>query len=311
MKRDKISFVIPCYGSEKTISKLISDIVSTVADKNQYEIVCINDGSFDNVYSILERLSESNQNIKVINLSKNFGQHNAIMAGFHYITGDIVVCLDDDNQIDPKDCYKLIEALGNDADIVWGKYPVKKENIFRLIGSFAAKKMSQWLCSVPKDVYLSSYFCCKRFVVKEVIRYENTYPYLPGLLFRVTKTVKNVNVSHYERKLGKSGYSIRKLISLWLNGFTAFSIKPLRLASFLGFFTAIAGFIYSIIIMLRKVMNPEILMGYSSIMCALLFIGGMLMLMIGLVGEYIGRIYICLNKSPQYVIRNTINIDEK
>lgn len=306
----KLSFVIPCYGSEKTIGNVVKEIEDTVSSKNDYEIICINDCSPDGVYVILEKLAQSNKKLKVINLARNFGQHGAIMAGCHYVTGDIVVCLDDDGQTDPKDCYKLIDALNDDVDIVYAKYPVKKETPFRLFGSWTAKKMSEWLCSIPKNISLNSYFACKRFVINEVIRYENAYPYLAGLLFRATKKVINVDVTHHERKYGKSGYSFKKLVTLWVNGFTAFSVKPLRIATLLGGLVAGIGFLYAILIIVKKLLAPSTPMGYSSMMCVLLFIGGMLMLMLGLIGEYIGRIYICLNKSPQYVIKNSINIED-
>lgn len=307
----KLSFVIPCYGSEKTIQHVVVDIVSTVKDKNPYEIICVNDCSPDAVYPVLEKLAVDNKNVKVVNLARNFGQHNALMAGFRQVTGDVVVCLDDDGQTDPKDCYKLIEALDEDSDIVYAKYPKKKESPFRLFGSWTATKMGQWLCSIPKGIDLNSYYVCKRFVVNEMIRYENPYPYLAGLQVRATHRLKNVEIPHYEREYGKSGYSLRKLISLWMNGFTAFSVKPLRIATVLGGGTAGLGFLYAIYIVVKKILSPSVLIGYSSMMCVLLFVGGMIMLMLGLIGEYIGRIYICINKAPQYVVRNTINIDEK
>lgn len=304
----KLSFVIPCYGSEKTVAHVVEGIVQTVADKNPYEIVCVNDCSPDGVYSVLEGLAAENKCLKLVNLARNFGQHAAIMAGYHYVTGDIVINLDDDGQTDPRDCYTLIDALDEKTDIVYAKYPSKKESPFRLFGSWTAKKMSQWLCSIPKDIELNSYYACKRFVVDEMIRYENAYPYLAGLQVRATRQLGNVEVPHYEREYGRSGYSLRKLVALWMNGFTAFSVKPLRIATFIGAVTASVGFLYAVYTFVKKLLHPTVLMGYSSLMCALLFIGGMIMLMLGLIGEYIGRIYICLNKSPQYVVRNTVNI---
>lgn len=307
----KLSFVIPCYGSEKTIAHVVTDIVSTVQDKNAYEIICVNDCSPDGVYSVLEGLAANNKNVKVVNLARNFGQHNALMAGFRQVTGDVIVCLDDDGQTDPKDCYKLIDALDDDVDIVFAKYASKKESVFRLVGSLVAKKMSQGLCDIPKDIDLNSYWVCKRFVIREVIRYENAYPYIAGLLIRATRKLKNVDIPHHEREYGKSGYSLHKLISLWLNGFTAFSVKPLRIATVVGGIVAGLGFLYAIYIAVKKIFNPAMPMGYSSMMCILLFVGGMIMLMLGLIGEYIGRIYICLNKAPQYVIRNTVNIEDE
>ena len=304
-----LSFVIPCYRSEHTIENVINEIIETVSSRSEwdYEIICVNDCSPDGVYSVLEKLALNNKKIKVVNLARNFGQHNALMAGYRQVKGEIVVCLDDDGQTKPEDCFKLIDALDENSDIVYAKYPRKKESLFRLFGSWTARRMSQWLCSIPKNIELNSYFACKRFVIDEMIRYDNPYPYLAGLQVRATRRLKNVDIPHHEREFGKSGYSFHKLVSLWLNGFTAFSVKPLRLATLIGGLVSSAGFLYMIFIIIKKIQHPDMAMGYSSMMCVMLFIGGMLMLMLGLIGEYIGRIYICLNKSPQYVIRNTVN----
>lgn len=311
MKVQKLSFVIPCYNSERTISKVIDDIVNTVSEKNPYEIICVNDCSADNVYSVLKELAHGNKHLKVVNLARNFGQHSALMAGYNYVTGDIVICLDDDGQTNPKDCYTLIGALNDEIDIAIAKYPSKKESPFRLFGSWTAKKMGQWLCAIPKNIELNSYFACKRFVIDEVIKYDNAYPYIAGLLLRVTKKVTNVTVPHHNRAFGKSGYTFKKLLNLWMNGFTAFSVKPLRISSFIGAFLAGLGFLYLIFLFIKKIINPDVPMGYSSLMCTVLFVGGMLMLMLGCIGEYVGRIYICLNKSPQYVVRNTVNVEDE
>lgn len=302
MNKTKLSFVIPCYGSEKTIKHVVSDIVATVENKNPYEIICVNDCSPDRVYAVLEKLAAENKNIKVVNLAKNFGQHNAMMAGYHHVTGDIVITLDDDGQTDPKMCYKLIDAVDNDTDVVYARYPSKKHNIFRNFGTWMSKIMKIWLCDWPKSLTGTSYFAAKRFVIDEIKKYENPYTFPTGLIIRVTRKVKNVDIEHHAREVGKSGYSIKKLVALWMNGFTAFSVKPLRIATFFGGITAIVGFFYAIYTIANKILHPELPMGYSSLMCVLLFIGGMLMLMLGLIGEYIGRIYICLNKAPQYVI---------
>lgn len=162
----------------------------------------------------------------------------------------------------------------------------------------------------PKDLYLSSYFAAKRFIVDEMARYTNPYPYVIGLVLRTTKKIANVDVNHREREIGTSGYTLGKLLALWFNGFTAFSIKPLRMATALGGFSAFAGFLYGIYTIIKKLVNPNVVIGFSSLMAAIVFIGGMIMLMLGIIGEYIGRIYISMNNSPQYVIRECINEQE-
>lgn len=309
LKYNKISFVIPCYGSEKTISKVIENIESTVYQNDDFEIICVNDCSKDNVYKVLCDLAITDKKLKVINLAKNAGQHNAIMCGLRHTSGDVIVCLDDDGQTDPKQCYKLINALDDIHDIAYANYTSKKHSTFRNIGSLINRKMSEYLCDIPKEIVSNSYFACKRFIVDEIIKYEYPYTFLSGLIARTTHNYQNVPIEHFDRFDGHSGYSFSKLISLWLNGFTAFSIKPLRIATLFGFLFAVLGFVFGIYQIINKLINPSVIIGYSSIICAILFIGGMLMIMLWLIGEYIGRIYICINHAPQYIIKEKINCD--
>ena len=196
-------------------------------------------------------------------------------------------------------------------DVVYAYYEKIKQNPFRVFGHYLSQKMSEIMLNMPKGLKGSSFFVMKKFVADEVVRYENAYPYISGLIIRSVKRIACVPVSQRKRLVGKSGYTLHKLISLWLNGFTAFSVKPLRIATILGGGMSCMGFLYAIYLILRRLWNPDVPVGYSSMMCALIFLGGVLMLMLGLIGEYIGRIYICLNKSPQYVIRDTINIMEE
>ena len=183
---------------------------------------------------------------------------------------------------------------------------------FRNFGSKVNDKMAQWLIGKPKELKIMSYFACKRYVVDAVLRYPNPFPYISGLLLRVTNKVKNVEVHHRERIEGKSGYTLGKLLLLWVNGFTAFSIKPLRIATFIGVIMAVIGFIYGIYVIINKFfIHPGVPLGYSSTMAVMLFIGGMIMLLLGMIGEYVGRIYISINRSPQYVIRRTVGVEDK
>lgn len=308
----KLSFVIPCYNSEKTIGVVVDEIIETVTAHGgyDYEIVLVNDSSPDNVFGTITELCKNNKRIKGIDLAKNFGQHSAIMAGFNNVTGDIVVCLDDDGQTPAKEMFSLIDELDKN-DLVFAKYKDKKHSFFRNAGSMVNDKMAQWLIGKPRDLKIMSYFACKRYVVDEVLKYKNSYPYISGLLLRVTNKVANVEVNHRERLEGKSGYTIKKLFLLWINGFTAFSVKPLRIATFIGCLTAVIGFIYGLFVIIHKILNPLTPMGYSSTMAVLLFIGGMIMLLLGMIGEYVGRAYISLNNAPQFVIRDSLNLDNE
>lgn len=308
----KLSFVIPCYRSEHTITEVVQEIKKTVAKRSayDYEIILVNDSSPDNVYNVISELSTLDHKVKGLDLANNFGQHAALLTGLRYVTGDIVICLDDDGQTPPSEMFKLIEKLDEGFDVVFAKYEDKKHSLFRNLGSQVNDFMTRILLGKPKDLSIMSYFCCKRFVIDEIIKYNNPYPYMPGLLLRTTNKITNVLIPHFDRKDGSSGYTFKKLIRLWVNGFTAFSVKPLRISTLVGALFAFLGFLYGIYVIINKFLNPDAPLGYSSTMAMLVFIGGTILFMLGLVGEYIGRIYISINHSPQAVVRQSINIED-
>ena len=306
-----VSFVIPCYKSALTIGSVIAEITDAMAalPAYEYEIVLVNDCSPDNTFEVIRGICETNDKVKGINLAKNFGQHAALMAGFAQAKGDIVVCLDDDGQTPANEVGKLLAGIENGADVVYARYAHKKHSWFRNFGSKVNELMTRVMLGKPKDLYASSYFAAKRFVVDEVLRYKNAYPYVIGLVLRSTKSIVNVDVTHREREIGTSGYTLGKLLALWINGFTSFSVKPLSLATMAGTICAGLGFLYDIYTVIKKFVNPAVPVGFSSLMSAIMFIGGMLMLMMGMIGEYIGRIYVCMNNSPQYVIKEKVGKD--
>ncbi len=310
----KISFVIPCYRSEHTLEHVVDELEETMKRPRlmtsyEYEIILVNDCSPDNTLETIKELCAKKSYIKGIAFARNFGQHAALMAGLRQSTGDYVVCLDDDGQTPADEVDKLLDKLEEGFDAVYAKYEHKQHSGFRNLGSKVNELMTRILLEKPKELYLSSYFAVKRFIVEDMIRYENSYPYVIGLVLRATKNITNVVVNHREREEGTSGYTLKKLLGLWFNGFTAFSVKPLRIATCIGGVSAIVGFLYGIYTIIKKFVNPDVPMGFSSTMAVLVFFGGMIMIMLGLIGEYIGRIYISMNNSPQYVIRERINID--
>ena len=304
-----VSFVIPCYRSVQTIGRVVEEIDTTMKSLSSYhyEIVLVNDSSPDDTYEVIRALCGQRTDICGVNLAKNFGQHAALMAGFRYAHGDVVVCLDDDGQTPADEVGKLLDKIDEGYDVVYAKYTRKHHSGFRNFGSKINELMTRVMLGKPKKLYISSYFAARKFVVEEMMRYTNPYPYVIGLVLRTTKNIANVEVTHRDREMGTSGYTIGKLLGLWFNGFTAFSIKPLRIATAMGCLTACGGFIYGIYTVIKKFVNPAVPVGFSAIMAALVFIGGMIMLMLGLIGEYIGRVYISLNNSPQYVIKECLN----
>ncbi len=307
-QKTKVSFVIPCYRSEQTLPHVVKEVCDAMGklEKYSYEIVLVNDSSPDGTMETIRRLAREVPGVTGIGLAKNFGQHAALMAGFHEADGDIVVCLDDDGQTPACEVGRLLAGIEAGNDVVYARYPDKKHSAFRNFGSRVNELMTRVMLGKPKELYISSYFAARRFVVEDMLNYENCYPYVIGLVLRATKHISNVDVTHREREAGTSGYTMKKLLALWFNGFTAFSIKPLRIATVIGTMTAAAGFLYGIYTVVKKFVNPDVPLGFSSMMSALVFIGGMLMLMLGLIGEYIGRMYISMNRSPQFVVREKI-----
>ena len=307
-----ISFVIPCYRSEKTVSSVIDEILHKMNERREktFEIIAINDQSPDRVLDVLKEYAKKIPCIKVIDLAKNMGKHAALMAGYSFAVGDIVVNLDDDGQCPLNNLWELLQPLEQGYDVSFAAYPQKKESLFKRFGSRLNDLMARSLIGKPKGVQITNFSAMKRFVVNEILQYHNPYPYIDGLILRTTLKIANVTMEERNRESGTSGYTFRKSLALWINGFTAFSVKPLRLADMLGIFIAVIGFAFTLIIIIRKVIDPTVAIGYSSTMAVILFIGGMIMLLLGVLGEYIGRIYISLNNSPQYVIRETYNIEK-
>ncbi len=300
-----ISIVIPCFNSEKTIGAVVDEIVSVVQDKLEYEIILVNDGSTAALWDEIKRISDQySGRVKGIRFAKNFGQHSALMAGYREAKGDVVIQMDDDGQCDPKGIYTLLDKIEEGYDAVYARYPDAQKAKWRSLGSAINRRMCISLIDMPPNIYPMSFSAYRRFVIEEMIRYDKPYPYVGGLVFRATSNLCDVEIAHRKRLDGKSNYSLMKLIRLWLNGFTAFSVKPLEIASVSGVLIALAGLVYAIVIVIKKIFHFPYLEGWSSMIALTMFLDGFLLIMMGLVGEYIGRIYICLNNAPQYVIRD-------
>lgn len=305
MISDSVSFVIPCYRSEYTICDVVEELLNIIRELNipKYEIILVNDCSPDNVWNIIKKLCIQNGNIRGISLARNFGQHAALLAGYSIANYDIVVSLDDDGQAPVDELGLLIDKLNEGYDAVYAYYEEIKQNSFRKFGTYMAGKMGQIMIGFPKDFKGSSFYAVRKFVVSEMIKYDNPYPYLAGLLYRTTHNIACVMTHQRKRAYGTSGYSFWGLLKLWLNGFTAFSVKPIRLGAIAGMFLSATGLIVASVLVIKKFLNPGIVMGWTSIISAILVVGGLILAMLGLVGEYVGRIYISINNSPQYVIK--------
>lgn len=307
----KISFVIPCYRSENTIEIVINDIIKKLQERPEYdyEIMAVNDCSPDGVLGVLRKLCMENSKIKVLDLAANVGKHTAVLAGYGQVEGDYVVSVDDDGQCPIEHLWDLIAPLEQGHDMAMAKYEKKKQSKFKNFGSYVNDKMSQAMLDKPAGLHFSNFIARKKFVCKAMAQYKKVFPYLEGLSLKTTRDIVLVPMEENERISGTSNYTLKKSLALWLNGFTAFSVKPLRIATIMGFLTALFGFVYGMITIIRKLLHPTISVGYSSLLVVILFCSGILMLLLGMVGEYVGRIYIAINEYSQYVIKEKINID--
>lgn len=307
-----LSIIIPCYNSEDTICEVVELTKTEIDCKGcyEYEFVLVNDFSTDHTFEVIRQLSKKYSFVKGLNLAKNFGQHNALMAGLNYAEGDIVVGMDDDLQTHPSQVFKLIDKLNEGYDLVYGKYPEKKHSFFRNIGSRFNNFTVRKLIGKPKGLTACSFWVAKKFVRDEIIHYDNYNAHLQGLFLRTTNNIVNVDIEHFKRKVGTSNYTLGKLIRLWM-GCLNFSILPLRLSMLLGIIFSITGFLATIYVLLKKLMNPTIAIGWSSTICAICFFSGIILLVLGMLGEYIGRILMCLNHHPQYVIRESLNVKKE
>lgn len=305
-----ISFIIPCYKSEHTLESVVDGIENMMSTRSDFEseIVLVNDGSPDNTFATIRKLVDKYDNITGIDFAKNRGQQSAIMAAIKYSKGEIVACCDDDGQTPIDTVFQFIEKMETEGyDVVCANYVNRgKRSLFRRFGSWLNDQMSIYFLDKPKDVNTSVYFVAKRFVAEEMAKYDNPYPYITGLLLRTTGRIGNVDVEQKSRLAGQSGYNFKRLLSLWVNGITTFSIKPLRLANIIGCLLALIGFVIIIVLVIEKILNPHVSLGWTSIIATNLLVGGIIMMVLGVIGEYIGRIYICLNKTPQYVERTVI-----
>jgi glycosyltransferase involved in cell wall biosynthesis len=296
-----LSVVIPVYHGAVTIAQLVENVQEQLRAYD-FEIILINDGSKDDSEKVCIGLSEQFQNITFLSLRKNFGEFNAVMCGLNYTKGDYTVIIDDDFQNPPSEIMKLLEtAQKGDFDVVYGQYDEKKHTNFRNFGSWMVNQITTSLFNKPADLYLSSFKIIGKDVVKEICKYEGPYPYIDGLIFNVTDNVGKVTVLHNDRNHGESNYNFKRLASLFLNIIFGYSLLPVRLALFLGLFATFLALILVILQTLNIIDHPIII--------TVIFLGGVQLTSIGIVGEYIGKSFLTQSKTPQYSLK-TVKIND-
>ena len=307
------SIIIPCYKSANTIETVVDSVVSKMDElgRTDYELILVNDCSPDEGKTInkLIELAKKRKYLRVIDLAKNSGQHNATMAGLRAAKGDVFICMDDDMQTRPSELPKMFEVFDSGYDVVYGVYTQKKENIFRRFGSWINKMCAVAFLGKPKNLRTSSFWIIRKYVRDSIVSYEGAHTYLLGLILRSSSNITQVEIEHFERAEGVSGYTLKSLLKLWSN-IIGFTVKPLRLAMHGGMVISIGACVCAIVIMIRKYTHLAIDPGWSSIMVAIFFSLGIELFFLGLIGEYIGRTYMHINKEPQYIVRGMYNFDD-
>jgi glycosyltransferase involved in cell wall biosynthesis len=298
-----LSIVIPLFNAALTLPALYREL-SALEIIGGFELILVNDGSRDETEEIALRLIEASRiPITFLSLSRNFGEHNAVLAGLRASTGQYVITMDDDLQNPPSEVVKLLAAAESEKrDVVYAIYERKEHAWWRNLGSRLTNLIADYVVEKPRKLYLSSFRCMTRLVAEEVAKSRNPYPYIDGLIFQITQDAGVVRVRHVEREQGRSGYTLRKLVRLWMSMLVNFSVLPLRLMTVAGMITSALGFLAVVEVVLEHLLarNPT---GWSSLMAAILLLSGTQLLLLGIMGEYVGRIYLGISDKPQSVVR--------
>ncbi len=305
-----LSIVIPCYNSAGTIRKVVEmsmEVISQI-EGMECEFVLVNDFSRDDTRDAIWQLAKDYPNVKGISLAKNFGQHNAIMAGLRETSGDYIMGMDDDMQTHPSQIPAFLAKMREGYDVVFGIYRKRKFNFAKNLLSKVASFIMWHMVERPKGLEASNYWCCSRYVRDELVKYDGYNLYLQILFYRTTGNIANIEIEHFSREEGTSNYNFAKSVKLFMT-FMNYTVVPLRMATILGTLLSATGFIATVVVFVRKLLDPEITIGWSSLMCVIMLLFGFAFLILGIIGEYIGKLILNINKTPQYVIREKINIE--
>jgi undecaprenyl-phosphate 4-deoxy-4-formamido-L-arabinose transferase len=298
-----LSVVVPVYRGQATVGALV-EAVSALPIEGGLEIVLVNDGSPDDSLAACRRAAASARvPVTVVDHARNYGEHNAVMTGLRYARGDYVITMDDDLQNPPEEVARLYRhARSSGLDVVYTKYKDKEHAAWRNLGSRFTNRMADVLVDKPRGLYLSSFRCMSAFVVEQIAKYDGPFPYVDGLIMQVTQSIGTLEVKHLPRADGRSNYTLRRLIRVWLNMAVNFSVMPLRLATFLGFAFSALGLL-GVLVVIVEVLLGETPQGWASAIVAVLLLSGTQLLILGIAGEYVGRLYMMSAKKPQAIVR--------
>jgi undecaprenyl-phosphate 4-deoxy-4-formamido-L-arabinose transferase len=305
----RTSIVIPVYNSAATIGPLVDRLCAALW-AHPLQVVLVNDGSTDASDAVCRGLSMRYAGVVTyVRLARNFGEHNAVMAGLHHARGDYVLIMDDDFQNPPEEAARLAAyAAAHAYDIVYTAYAHKQHHWLRNLGSWLNDRMATILLDKPRDLYLSSFKCLNRFVVGEILTYRGPYPHLDGLALRCTHNIGVLPVQHAPRRNGRSQYTLRKLLRLWLNMFVNFSVMPLRLSTLLGLAGSALGLLLGFEVVAERILRPDVPVGWASVLVVILLFAGIQLVMLGVMGEYLGRLFLTENQTPQFVVREIMDV---
>jgi polyisoprenyl-phosphate glycosyltransferase len=307
-----VSILIPVYKNEGGLDELVNRIGASMANStyaNSFELILVDDCSPDNSWKVIQRLAKEHSFVQGATLSRNFGQHNAIMAGLNLVSGQYVVLMDDDLQHPPEAIPNMVKELVDGADVCYTRYANRQHAAWKIAGSRFNDVMASWLLSKPKGLYLSSFKALKRGMVDQIRSHEGPFAYLDGLILDITRRIATIEIQHGTRAYGEGNYSFKKSISLWLRMVTGTSIVPLRMVTLMGALIALLGFFGAVFVVISNFLYPTESKGWASIIVTILLVSGFQTLFIGVLGEYLGRIHLRLNNKPQYLFRFTTKND--
>jgi len=298
-----LSIVIPVYNGADSIGELVAAL-EALDIPGGHEIVLVNDGSPDNSLEVCRGLVErARVPITLVDLARNFGEHNAVMVGLRHTRGAHVINMDDDLQNPPEEVARLLAfAQETGRDVVYTYYDEKQHARWRNLGSEFTNWVAGFVLDKPKGFYLSSFRCMSAFVVREITRYEGPFPYIDGLILQVTQNIDRLLVRHLPRAIGRSNYTMRRLLRLWTSMFVNFSVMPLRISTLTGFALSVIGGLGGLAAIIEALFFAPPA-GWASLFVAVLLLSGVQLMILGIVGEYLGRLYLTMNGKPQSVVR--------